>query len=160
MHRYAIDFWKRRAADTTNPVKMWVAYYEQVQQVLKLFRCGKQKGYYTERGRVYLQYGAPNQRSVQANEPNTFPYEIWHYYRITDGVNGQFYSNRKFVFVNKNIGDDCHTLVHSDMRGELNNPRWAFEVTKRNYNGVGDPDKTQPAGTEYNQFNQIYSNPR
>jgi GWxTD domain-containing protein len=160
MKRFVVDFWERRAADTANPLQMWASYYQQVQQVVKLFKCGKQKGYYTERGRVYLQYGAPNQRSVQANEPNTFPYEIWQYYRITDGVNGQFYSNRKFVFVNKNLGDDCHQLVHSDMRGEINNPRWAFEVSRRNTMGISNPDQNTPAGTGFNQFGEIYSNPR
>jgi GWxTD domain-containing protein len=160
MRKFAIDFWERRAADTANPLKMWADYYQQVQQVMKLFKCGKQKGYYTERGRVYLQYGAPNQRAVQAMEPNTFPYEIWQYYRITDGINGHFYSNRKFVFVNRNLGDDCHVLVHSDMRGEINNPRWPYEVSRRNSNGISNPDQNTPAGTDFNQFKEIYDNPR
>jgi GWxTD domain-containing protein len=160
MKNFVIDFWKRRAADTTDPLKMWATYYQSVQKVMALFKCGKQKGYYTERGRVYLQYGAPNNRTQQINEPNTFPYEIWQYYRLTDATNGQFFSNRKFVFVNKNLGDDCYNLVHSDMRGEINNPRWQFEVTRRNNNGMANPDNNTPAGTENNQFNEIYSNPR
>jgi len=124
------------------------------------FKCGKQQGYYTDRGRVYLQYGPPSQRAMQPNEQNTFPYEIWQYYRTTDASNGQFFSNRKFVFVNKMIGDDCYMLVHSDMRGEIYNPRWQFELTRRNNNGIADPDNNTPAGTETNQFNEIYSNPR
>jgi GWxTD domain-containing protein len=160
MKKFVIDFWERRAADTANPLKMWGEYYQRVQQAMVLFKCGKQKGYYTERGRVFLQYGPPNQRAQQLNEPNTFPYEIWQYYRITDGVNGQFYTNRKFVFVNKNLGDDCFTLVHSDMRGEINNPRWAFEVSRRNMQGIGNPDQNTPLGTDLNQFNDFYSNPR
>ncbi len=125
-----------------------------------LFKCGKQPGYYTERGRVYLQYGAPSQRSVQNADLNTFPYEIWQYYRLNDRSNGQFFSNRKFVFVNKNIADDCHTLIHSDTRGEIYNDRWRFELTRRNNNGVANPDNTAPVGTQYNQFDEIYSNPR
>jgi GWxTD domain-containing protein len=160
MKHFVIDFWQRRAADTANPLKMWATYYQSVQKVMALFRCGKQKGYYTERGRVYLQYGPPNNRTQQTNEQNTFPYEIWQYYRLTDATNGQFFSNRKFVFVNKNLGDDCYNLVHSDMRGEINNPRWQFEVTRRNNNGMANPDNNTPAGTENNQFNEIYSNPR
>ncbi|MGZ3921227.1 MAG: GWxTD domain-containing protein [Bacteroidia bacterium] len=160
MKKFVIDFWQRRAADTANPLKMWAAYYKDVQQVMVLFKCGKQPGYYTERGRVYLQYGAPSQRSIQNVDLNTFPYEIWQYYRLNDRSNGQFFSNRKFVFVNKNIADDCHTLVHSDMRGEIYNDRWRFELTRRNNNGVANPDNTAPAGTQYNQFDEIYSNPR
>jgi len=160
MKNYVVDFWQRRAVDTADPVKLWAAYYKNVQQVMILFKCGKQKGYYSDRGRVYLQYGPPSQRSQQSNEDNAFPYEIWQYYRTTDGVNGQFFSNRKFVFVNKMLGDDCFMLIHSDMRGEVTNPRWQFELTRRNNNGIENPDNTTPGGTELNHFNDIYSNPR
>lgn len=160
MKQFVMDFWTRRAADTANPVSMWASYYKQVQTVMAIFKCGKQPGYYTDRGRVYLQYGPPNVRSQQTNEPNTFPYEIWLYYKTTDQSNGQLFSNRRFVFVNKMIGDDCHKLIHSDMRGEPNNPRWQFEVTRRNNNGMGDPDNNTPVGTEFNQMNELYNSPR
>lgn len=160
MKNFVADFWERRAADTADPVKLWANYYKNVQQVMLLFRCGKQKGYYTDRGRVYLQYGPPSQRSQQPNEHNTYPYEIWQYYRATDAVNGQFFSNRKFVFVNKMLGDDCYMLIHSDMRGEVNNPRWQYELTRRNSEGIDNPDNNNPGGTQFNQFNEIYSNPR
>lgn len=160
MKKFVIDFWQRYAADTANPLKLWASYYKEVQKVMVLFKCGKQPGYYTERGRVYLQYGAPNQRSQQYAEENTFPYEIWQYYRLNDKSNGQFFSNRKFVFVSKMLGDDCYNLIHSNMRGEIYNERWQFEVTRRNNNGLANPDNTTPTGTENNQFNEIYNNPR
>ncbi|MDO9001196.1 MAG: GWxTD domain-containing protein [Bacteroidota bacterium] len=160
MKNFVVDFWQRRAADTGNALKMWADYYKSVQEVMVLFKCGKQQGYYSERGRVYLQYGKPSQRSMQYAEENTFPYEIWQYYTLNDKATNHNFSNRKFVFVNKNIGDDCHVLVHSDMRGELYNDRWRFEVTRRNNNGIGNPDNVNPAGIQDNQFNEIYNNPR
>ena len=160
MKKFLVDFWERRAADTTDPVKLWGKYYQEVQKVMVNFKCGKQKGYYTDRGRVFLQYGAPSVRSVQQSEENTFPYEVWLYYRATDQSNGQFFSNRRFVFVNKMLGDDCFKLIHSDMRGEINNPRWQFEVSRRNNNGLANPDNNVPAGTEFNQMNEIFSSPR
>lgn len=160
MKKFVVDFWQRRAADTGNALKMWGDYYKNVQQAMVLFKCGKQPGYYTDRGRVYLQYGPPSQRSIQNNDMNTFPYEIWQYYRLEDKSNGQFFTNRKFVFVNKNIADDCHKLVHSDMKGEINNDQWRFELTRRNNNGISNPDNPTPAGTQFNQFDDIYSNPR
>lgn len=159
MKQFVINFWERRAADTVSPLKLWANYYKNVQQVMALFKCGKQKGYYTERGRVYLQYGPPNQRSQQPNEQNAYPYEIWQYYRTTNAANGQFFSNRKFVFVSKNLGDDCYNLIHSDMPGELNNPRWQSDVS-RNTNGSSNTDNAAPSGSQYNQFNEIFSNPR
>lgn len=160
MKKYVVNFWERYAADTANPLKLWSSYYREVQKVMKLFKCGKQAGYYTDRGRVYLQYGAPNIRSEQLAEQNTYPYEIWQYYRLTDKTNAQFYSNKRFVFVNKTLADDCFMLIHSDVRGEVLNDRWRFEVTRRNTNGISNPDNVQPGGTESNSFNQIFANPQ
>jgi GWxTD domain-containing protein len=160
MKKFVINFWERRAGDSANALKLWADYYKDVQVVMANFRCGKQAGYYTERGRVYLQYGPPSQRSQQNFDLNTWPYEIWQYYKLTDRTNGQFFSNRKFVFVNNNIADDCHRLVHSNMTGEIQNDRWAFDVTKRNYNGIGNPDQNSPTGAQNNQFDEIYNNPR
>ncbi|MCU0360921.1 MAG: hypothetical protein MUF75_09425, partial [Bacteroidia bacterium] len=101
-----------------------------------------------------------NQRTIENYEPNTFPYEIWQYYRTTDASTGRYYSNRKFVFVNRALGDDCHQLIHSDMPGEFNNPRWQFDITRRNNEGKADLENQTPNGTQFNQFNEIYSNPR
>ena len=101
-----------------------------------------------------------NDLNKQFAEENTFPYEIWQYYRLNDRSNNQFFSNRKFVFVSKMLGDDCYNLIHSNMRGEIYNERWQFEVTRRNNNGLANPDNTVPVGTENNSFNEIYNNPR
>lgn len=160
MKNFMVDFWERRAGDTANPVKLWANYYKQVQQVMVLFKCGKQKGYYSDRGRVYLQYGAPDRRSQQNVENNTFPYEIWQYYKAVDGATGAAMNDRRFVFVNKMLGDDCFMLIHSDMRGEVNNPRWQFELTRRNNQGLANPDNNTPSNTEFNQFNDMYTSPR
>jgi GWxTD domain-containing protein len=160
MKNFIIDFWQRRAADTANPLKMWAAYYKSVQEAMALFKCGKQPGYFTDRGRVFLQYGKPNQRAQQNMESNTYPYEIWQYYKLIDAVNARSFTNRKFVFVNRMMGDDCYKLVHSDTPGEINNDRWRFEVTRNNGNVISNPDNNNPAGAENNQFNEIFSNPR
>ncbi len=160
MKNFIIDFWQRRAADSANPVKMWTTYYKSVKECMALFKCGKQPGYYTDRGRVYLQYGKPNQRAQQNMEMNTYPYEIWQYYSLHDASNGRSFTNRKFVFVNKMLGDDCYRLIHSDTPGEIINERWRFEVSRKNNIGEANPDNTMPVETNTNQFNDLYSNPR
>lgn len=158
MKKYIVDFWQRHSGDSLDPLQLWLAYYKQVIIANKDFKCGKQKGYFTDRGRVFLQYGAPNQRVVQPSEPNAYPYEIWQYYRIQDKTNGNFYTNKKFVFVNKDIADDCYKLVHSDMRGEVNNDRWRFDIMKRQ----NDPniDNTKPQTQTGNNFEDFFNNPR
>jgi len=97
LKNFIVDFWQKRAGDSLDPLQMWLSYYVKVIEVNKMFKCGKQKGYYTDRGRCYLQYGPPDQRIRQPSEPNSYPYEIWQYYRIKDNSTGQFYSNKKFV---------------------------------------------------------------
>ena len=106
MKQYIVQFWQNRCADTADPVISWAAHYTKLQSAMRLFKCGKQPAYYSDRGRVYMQYGPPNQRTQQANEENTYPYEIWQYYRLYDASNGQFFSNRKFIFVNQMLGDE------------------------------------------------------
>ncbi len=159
LRNYLVKYWKDRAADSVNPMKIWMEYLKSVNEVAVLFKCGKQKGYYTDRGRVYLQYGKPNQRTVQSTDQSTYPYEIWQYYRITDKTNGQFFTNRKFLFINKSIADDCYKLEHSDMKGEVNNPRWQYELNKHNSDGIHNPDNNSP-GNSNNQANDLFNNPR
>jgi len=159
MRNYLAEYWNKRAGDSVSPMKIWMEYLKNVNEAEVMFKCGKQKGYYSDRGRVYLQYGKPNQRTVMTNEANTFPYEIWQYYRINDKSNGQFFTNRKFVFVNKNIADECHRLEHSDMRGEVNNERWRYEVMKRQMDGIQN-DQNNPNGSSNNQFDDFFLNPR
>jgi GWxTD domain-containing protein len=160
MKKYIVDFWTRRAADTANAFGMWMDYYKRVTDVQKLFRCGKQKGYFTDRGRVYLQYGIPNQRGMVPNDANTFPYEMWQYYRIKDESTGQFFTNKKFVFVNRQIADDCYMLIHSDMRGEIANEQWRFELTKRNMDGIQNGKGDLPANNSNYQFDDMFNSPR
>jgi len=71
MRSYLVDYWKTQAADTINPLALWYTYYKQVLETDALLKCGKQKGYYTDRGRVYLQYGKPDQRNQVNSEPET-----------------------------------------------------------------------------------------
>jgi GWxTD domain-containing protein len=159
MRNYLVKYWKDRAGDSVNPMKIWMEHLKSVNEVAVLFKCGKQKGYYTDRGRVYLQYGKPNQRSQVVSETNTYPYEIWQYYRITDKTNGQFFTNRKFVFVNKNIADDCYKLEHSDMKGETNNPRWQYELMKHETQGIQNSDNNSPNNSS-KQADDLFNNPR
>ena len=73
-----------------------------------------------------MQYGSPTNiiaREVSANE---YPFEIWQYNKI-----GRF-SNKRFVFYNPDLTNNAYRLLHSDMVGELKNPSWQRELSKRN----------------------------
>lgn len=159
MRGYLVDYWKTQAADTVDALQLWYTYYKQVLETNALLKCGKQKGYYTDRGRVYLQYGKPDQRNQVNSEPETFPYEIWQYYRIYDKVTKRFFTNKKFVFVNFAIADDCYKLIHSDVKGEVYDERWKLRLVSRTQQNT-NLDVTKPNSYYGNNIDENFNNPR
>lgn len=159
MRSYLVNYWKEQAADTIDPLKIWIIYYKQVLEANALLKCGKQKGYYTDRGRVYLQYGKPDQRNQINSEADTYPYEIWQYYRIYDKATKRFFTNKKFVFVNFAIADDCYKLIHSEVKGEIYDERWRFKIMNRTQQSI-DLDQTKPNNTYGNNIEDNFNNPR
>jgi hypothetical protein len=113
----------------------------------------------SDRGRVYLQYGAPDASQQVSTEPNSYPYEIWQYYRIKDPATGQFQSNKKFVFYNPSLDGKCYSLLHSDARGEMRDDRWQIKLKQRNTQ-IMDYDQTTPQGTYGDGAADLFNNPR
>jgi GWxTD domain-containing protein len=159
MRSYLVAYWKEQSADTINPLNMWFTYYKQVLETNALLKCGKQKGYFTDRGRVYLQYGKPDQRNQVNSEPETYPYEIWQYYRIYDKATKRFFTNKKFVFANFLISDDCYKLIHSEVRGEVYDERWQLRLVNRSQQKQ-DFDQTKPQKYYGNNIDENFNNPR
>jgi len=151
MQQYFYDFWQKRNAQ--NPEAEWMKYKAEVDKVNDNYTAGKKKGYMTERGRVYLIHGAPNQISKAYNEPSTYPYEIWQYYTLKNQ------SNRKFVFYCPEIGGHDFSLLHSDARGEVFESQWMVILKKRTET-MNDFDKTKAKSNYGNNFEQLFQNPR
>ena len=124
LQNYFIEFWLKR--NNVEPEELWKQYKEQVDFVDKHYRTPINHGFETDRGRVYLQYGAPNDIYVSKHEPSSYPYEIWHYYRVADE------NNKKFIFYNPNIAGKEYELLHSDLTGEIKTPNWERVLSKRN----------------------------
>ena len=115
MQKYFYNFWKKRSADPENE---WELYLQQVNFVNKSFGTQIKKGFETDRGRVYLQYGTPNSVADSKFESHYLPYEIWQYYE----TNGQ--RNVKFVFYKSSHGLDEYVILHSTAKGEIINKNW------------------------------------
>ena len=124
MQKFFYDFWLRRSP--VSPESAWIAYRTEVIKVNSEFGTKITRGYATERGRVYLQYGAPNTISRNYTEPSAYPYEIWHFYKLGNQ------SNRKFVFYNPDLVTNDFQLLHSDALGEPFNNQWELMLQKRN----------------------------
>ena len=80
MQKFFLNLWNER--NKFIPNQAWQKYHKVVKIVNEEFRNAKLAGYKTDRGRVYLQYGAPNSRNKVDNSSGNYPYEIWHYYKL------------------------------------------------------------------------------
>jgi GWxTD domain-containing protein len=134
IRKYLQAFWLQTApGDAYNA---WIKYKQQILYVQGLYKTNFQQGYETDRGRVYLQYGAPSISNLKEGSPSEYPYEVWFYNKI-----GKF-SNRRFIFYNPDLTNNAFRLLHSDLIGEVKNPGWSQVLSRRNtVNGtVDDPN--------------------
>lgn len=135
LKKFFYAFWIKR--DAKNPEQAWLEYLEKVKHVNREFGCKLVQGYRTDRGRVYLQYGAPNSIFESPYDSHSYPYEIWHYYYCVDQ------SNVKFVFYNTDLVTNDYEMIHSDKRGEIQDPYWKIKVTMRRF-PIFNPDEKEP----------------
>lgn len=114
--QFLYDFWQKRNPDpVANTNKYRIEYLKRVAYANDHFRVGGTPGWKTDRGRVYITYGKPDQIDRHPNESNSKPYEIWYYNSIQGGVSFDFVDRTGF-------GD--YTLVNSTARNEIHNDNW------------------------------------
>jgi GWxTD domain-containing protein len=131
MQQFLYGFWDKH--NPINPKAAWEIYHKNVQAVNESYGTRLLKGYETDRGRVYLKYGPPNAVVSNLNEPNYYPYQIWHYYKLDKQ------SNKKFVFFNPDLVTNDFTLIHSTAKGEIYDEKWQYMLKSRNTpNGTVD----------------------
>ncbi|MDP2386556.1 MAG: GWxTD domain-containing protein [Bacteroidota bacterium] len=158
MQQYIYAFWKNR--NDKSPEEEWIKYYKQVLYVNKVFSCGKMPGYFTDRGRVYLQYGPPDSQQMVTNESDSYPYDIWQYYRLKDPATGQFQTNRKFIYWNRDLDGTCFKLLHSDARGEVKETRWQLKLKQRTQTNPNLDVETPGQNTYGSGVDDLFTNPR
>jgi GWxTD domain-containing protein len=150
LQQFFLTFWQSRGSD---PDATWRNYYTEVLKTQTSFSTKIKKGYETDRGRVYLQYGAPNTIVSRDNEPSTYPYEIWHYYSL----NNQ--RNRRFVFYNRDLATNDYELLHSDAIGEIQDLQWQLKLNQRNF-ATNDPDFRSTDWGWGSKIEDYWTNPR
>jgi GWxTD domain-containing protein len=143
MKKFFYNFWMKR--NSNDPYFEWLKYRQYVAYAEYNYSTSISYGFETDRGRVYLQYGLPNQVEKEEHEAGAYPYEIWQYYKLDDRQ-----SNIKFVFCNSELAANEYKLIHSNAKGELNDPRWKFKVYKSFKDGNGN------ANFDQEDFRDIY----
>ncbi len=113
---FMVNFWNNRDLDDDPAVNLYKEKYKKnLRYVNQNYRTGQREGWKTDRGRVYLMYGQPDEVERHPNEVDAKPYEIWYYHNLTGGV--------EFVFVDRSSMGD-YILVHSTYRNELSDTTW------------------------------------
>lgn len=93
------EFWNQRdptigTADNESKRQ----FYHRINVADRQFSSMRREGWKTDRGRIYIIHGEPDQIDDEPYSPDVVPYQIWHYY-----TEGRY---RRFVFVDKNDDGD------------------------------------------------------
>ncbi len=136
--RYFIwSYWANKAG-----IKGYSTYMKYANIVDVRFRSQVGYGFETDRGRIYLKYGMPSQIFKRENEPTAPPYEMWFY----NSVEQDNQNNVKFVFYMPSLANNDYVLLHSNCRGEKNDPIWFYKLySKRNDSNIRNvrPDQVK-----------------
>lgn len=113
---FLVQFWLQRDPDPNTMInERKEEYYQLLRYANRNFSVGKKPGWKTDRARILLIYGKPDEIERYPSSTEFKAYQIWHYYNILGGV--QFY----FVDIRR-IGD--YQLVHSTHPDEIHQEAW------------------------------------
>lgn len=162
--KFLFQFWKRRSYN--NAGYEWEKYNEKVIEAEGMFGVRGIPGYKSDRGKLFLKYGKPDEFIARDNDNNTYPYEIWFYKKF------DVFINRKFLFYDRTLVGKDYVMLHSNVNGYVQNPYWETEIQSRGDNtnkSMGalrasqsqiNDDKTgnsQPQ-SEVDRLNQLWGN--
>lgn len=112
-------FWTKRDSDPVTPENEGLReFINRIRYVDDKFSTPFKTGYRTDRGRIYIRYGAPDAEEHHEFETDYKPYEIWEYYS---------YGGYKFIFSDMG-GDGEFSLVYSSTPKEPSLPNWEKHV--------------------------------
>jgi GWxTD domain-containing protein len=114
--KFLFEFWKRRDMSPESPLnESKTEYQKRVEEATRQYSWGMRQGWKTDRGRVLIVYGTPDEIERFPSQSGSNPYEIWHYNNLEGGI--------IFVFVDRRAMGD-YGLVHSTSRNELHDENW------------------------------------
>jgi GWxTD domain-containing protein len=121
--KFLTKFWRDRDPDPGMPGnEAYEVYKERIVVSNNQFRTAYRQGWRSDRGRVYILYGAPDYVERRSSESDMKPHEIWRYDNIEGGVD--------FIFVDRG-GFNDYELVHSTKRNEIYNIDWQRSASTR-----------------------------
>ncbi|MBI5805068.1 GWxTD domain-containing protein [candidate division TA06 bacterium] len=120
-NEYLRRFWKARDSDPTTPENETLLEHAKRYKTADIKfgekNRGGMKGSRTDRGRLYIKYGLPNEVETKTMQGQYRPIEIWRYY------NGD-----KFVFVDRSSFGRFQ-LMYSKSKDERTDPNWSKYIS-------------------------------
>lgn len=118
---YLVQFWRDLdPSPGTTENEYLNRILQRYQYANQNFTWGKEQGWESDRGRVLIQHGNPDEIASHHAEPETAPYEIWYYSK-----------DRNYIFVFADMQSNGHfVLVHSNKEGEIRNSYWKNSIQK------------------------------
>jgi len=113
---FLANFWRKLAKGRSGrpPIRRG-DYLRSIDKANEMYSEMGKQGWQTDRGRVFILYGMPDDIERFPSMGESKPYEIWRYHNIENGV--------EFVFVDR-LGYGHYELVNSTKRGELRDDNW------------------------------------
>ena len=117
--RFLTEFWRKRDPTPETPDnEARLRFYQAVAYADKTYgergRAGV-PGWKTDRGRIYVRNGAPDETLDRSRAGRSVPYEVWRNRRGRD---------RYYVFADRSNGLGLYQLIHSNDRQETGLPNW------------------------------------
>jgi len=120
---FLLEFWARRDPEPLTKVNERKEQYLQLLRYAdEKFATGKKAGWKTDRARVLLVYGRPDEIERFPSDNSYKAYQVWHYYNLLGGVNFYFVDFRQvgdFILVHSNHPDEVHQEDWRDMYARL-----------------------------------------
>ncbi len=119
--KFLVQFWKQNDPDpTTDENEVFNRLMQRYQYANEHFSWGKLEGWKTDRGKILLKNGMPDNIQRYHSEESTFPYEIWEYQ-----------DRKNYIYVFGDLRNDGRfSLLHSNKEGEVYNPYWKDELNR------------------------------
>ena len=111
-------YWLKKNAAL--PEQAFDEFTYNIKIVEKNFGTASKAGFETDRGKIILKYGKPNDVWTVDNEFNALPYEIWIYEKVM--ILDQ--KNVRFLFFNSENKKNTYTLLHSTSKYEVSDMAW------------------------------------
>jgi len=126
--RFYEDLWRRNDPDPSTRLNEFKVElfrrFDFANQHYSVSIVKKDDGWQTDRGRVYIVYGEPDEVENYPSTPDSRPFQKWNYFSL--GSQGA-----KFFIFEDETGFGDYRLAHSDANGEPFDTEWQQRLERR-----------------------------